>query len=107
MNTHTERRASGKRRSHNEIRFASFPLAPSVRVTNVSCVEFSHSLFGVSYIDSVCFVEEEMLTEISQNGEIDPEKWKDARESLLRRLDLVFAIHFPLQSNLLITIVES
>jgi hypothetical protein len=55
----------------------------------------------------VCFVEEEMLTEISQNGEIDPEKWKDARESLLRRLDLVLAIHFPLHSNILITIIES
>lgn len=35
------------------------------------------------------FVDEEALVEISQNGEVDPDKWTDVRESLLRRLDQV------------------
>jgi len=40
----------------------------------------------------VILLEEESLAEISQNGEIDPEKWNDVRESLLRRLEQVHAI---------------
>ena len=35
------------------------------------------------------FLDEEVLSEITQGGEIDLDKWNDVREGLLRRLDQV------------------